>query len=521
MLGMLNRVQAIQRKAEQWRSAREEPQDVIEHVTPEPPTLEAYYRARYPKYDFAAHIKLALEFLASLEGGDIAILNFPPRHGKSDVVQAFIEHVLGVDPVSEIMYLSYSSSLAFQRSRSMRNQIRSGTAFRTAFPDVVLAHDAKKVVEWRLVQGGGLIASGIGGSLTGKGARIAVIDDPLKGRKSAESQVQRDAVIEAFKSDVFTRLDPNGIVIVIQTRWHLEDLTGWLESEIGNADGELGVDASRVKRLVLPALAEPSENTPDPLERAPGVALWPARWGERKLERAAKILGEYDFASLYQQRPFLRGGNLFHEPARYSRIGLTHFDWLQGFTPFTITITCDLAASKNRTADYTVFQVWAHQPALNALGRRARVLEVKRGHWSITEILAVAYELQQKYGVVIRVESVRSQIAVVNHLEENGVWLERIHPSSMGDKYARALQPAAAWNAGVIEVPLEADWDVPGYLREHMAFTGNGEGKDDQVDTTAYNWIFGGETQTVESIPSAGMTTARTSTSSFYRPVRG
>lgn len=455
-----------------------------------------------------------VQTLEGLEPGDCLILNLPPRSSKTETLMTFIEHHLGKHTSDEVMFISYSGALAYQKSRYMRNQVRGGPAYKSMFPRSQLARDATKVSEWRLEGGGGLIASGVGGSLTGKGARIAIVDDPIKGRKSAESKVVRDGVIEFLKADVITRLEPDGILILTQTRWNVDDPSGWLQTLLENGDETL--EGFKLKRLVIPALCDDPES--DPLGREIGESYWPERWTAAKLKRNKVVLGEYDFAALYQQQPYARGGNLFKEPARYNRVGLSHLEWLTGFSPYSITITLDLAASKRRTADFTTFQVWAHQPALNAFGRRARVLEVRRGHWSITEILAMCFELQQRYGVMIRVESVMSQVAVVNHLEENGVWLERINPSQMGDKYARALQPAAAWNAGVIEVPITADWDVSAYLKEHLAFTGNDEGKDDQVDTTAYNWLFGTSSDTAPSTPSAGMATAATNTpASFYR----
>jgi predicted phage terminase large subunit-like protein len=217
-------------------------------------------------------------------------------------------------------------------------------------------------------------------------------------------------------------------------------------------------------------------------------------------------LGEYDFASLYQQRPFLKGGNVFKEsPARFNLVDHNMAGW-------RISITCDLAASQKRTADYTVFQVWAHCGAGD--NRTARVLEVRRGQWGIERIAQVALELQRKYGVILAIESVASQIAVVNFIQRTGVKTKLLNPSRMGDKFARAQPAAAAWNADRIEVPLEAVWEgctVLEYLTEHSQFTGAGDAHDDLVDTTAYNWLEGEMQHRQTSTPGTTNSSAQTS----------
>ena len=129
------------------------------------------------------------------------------------------------------MYASYTASLAYKRSRIIRNEIATGKTFRSSFPHTKLTGDAKAVTFWELLQGGGFIASGVGGSITGMGSSLPVIDDPLKGRKEAESQLIRQNVIDWFTSDLLTRLTPNANLIVVQTRWHPNDLTGCYSSK--------------------------------------------------------------------------------------------------------------------------------------------------------------------------------------------------------------------------------------------------------------------------------------------------
>ena len=177
---MIHKVRSLQRtKAQLRRNGAVEP--------PPAPDFPTYWQARYPKYEYAPHVEILASKLSALRPGDALVINMPPRHGKSETVKAYLEWMLGKDPSTGVMFASYSGALANQASRQIRNEVQSGHAFTQHFPHVQLAPDAKKVQQWRLREGGGLIASGVGGSLTGMGARIGVIDDPLKG--SAASRI--------------------------------------------------------------------------------------------------------------------------------------------------------------------------------------------------------------------------------------------------------------------------------------------------------------------------------------------
>lgn len=410
----------------------------------------------------------------------------PPRHSKSETVGAFIERYMGQNPDHEVMYTCYGSQLATERSRKIRNYVRTSKTFRKFFPTFRLAADQKKVTEWKTAEDGGFLASGVDGSLTGKGAHLLIVDDPIKGRKQAESGKIRQMVIDWFKGDAFTRLAPNARIIIIQTRWHTEDLTGWLLEN--RQDPEFG--AFNWKVVSLPAIAEPTAEEADPLGRQEGEGLWPERFPSERYNGIRKLVGEYDWAAQFQQRPYLKGGNVFSDaPAEYPNV----------YTPQAlrslgarITVVCDQGASDSSTADFTTIEVAAHWGT--GVEHRMDIIDVRRGQWDLDELLEQTLAVQKTWGVEVAIECVMNQVAVVKYLEKRGLRTNRLNPRTMGDKYTRALPASAAWNRGAIRVPKaeHVQWDRAAFVTEHARFTGTDKDKnDDQVDTTAYNWLLG------------------------------
>lgn len=411
-----------------------------------------------------------MAFLESLKPGDIGIINMPPRHGKTETVRAFAEYYLGQHPNHEIMYTSYSSALAYRSSRQIRNEIATGIAFNNCFPTVLLASDSKAVQQWNTLEGGGLRAAGVGGSITGMGAHLAIVDDPLKGRKQAESAVVREAAKEWLKSDLMTRLAPNAIMLLIQTRWHVDDLAGFVLASAGSED----FGGMRVRVLSLPALAEGDQ--PDPLGRTEGQALWPSRWPASKLAKSAEVLGPYDWASLYQQRPYSRGGAVFNDsPARYESLEL------EGKR---LVAFLDTASSKKTSADYSALVVLA---AWSEEGRaRADVVEVIRGRYDLLELEGVVRGVVGRFGVSLRIEETAQSLPILQYLRS--CKLQVVGRRPVGDKFTRAQPVAAAWKRGDIRLPAAAAW-VGEFINELSMFTGTGSDlHDDQVDALSGAW---------------------------------
>ncbi len=296
------------------------------------------------------------------------MLFMPPRHGKSEMVTAgYAAYRMRSDPGINIILGSYNQKLANRFSRKTkrllvddynlhRNQppyaqpsvvgcqpsekAASGANItprpqnpgnsppaRTGGPDLYESGSpfpfaskrrANTDAEWETSHGGGMRAVGVGSGVTGFGADLIIIDDPIKSRAEAESAAYRDRVYEWFNDDIYTRLEPDGAIILIQTRWHDDDLAGRLLREAREEGGE------QWEVIDLAALAEPAAGTTltekvekdscvpdDPLGRSPGEALWPERFSSEALDRIRRKLGSYSFAALYQQKPVPAEGGLF------------------------------------------------------------------------------------------------------------------------------------------------------------------------------------------------------------------
>lgn len=229
------------------------------------------------------------------------LITMPPRHGKSRRAARWAPlWYLSRHPDHRVMIASYSADLADDHGRWIRDAI-------VAYgPQIGLAlHSGSKAANrFDLAdpatgdrKEGGLVTAGVGGGLTGKGAHLAIVDDPIKDAADAESPTMRRRLWDWWTSVLNTRVEPGGSIIVIQTRWHEQDLAGKI------LEGE---DADDWIRLDLPAICD-SDN--DPLGRAPGEALWPLRYGRQALEKIRRAVGERVWWSLYMQKPRpLEGG---------------------------------------------------------------------------------------------------------------------------------------------------------------------------------------------------------------------
>jgi len=304
--------------------------------------LIAFEIATNPNYVPNWHHELVAKELEHIEAfGDrdykILIIDEPPRHGKSQQVSIdFPAWYLGRNPEKEIITSAYSAELAQDFGGKTREKV-SSDIFAHIFPEVILKEDEQARGRWRTMQGGAYTAVGVGGPITGRGANIAVVDDPIKNREEANSEVMRKKLWEWFTSTLFTRLEPNGVVIVMHTRWHMLDLVGMIL-----ANPEL---APRTKHLHLPALAEQRE-----IHRNVDEPLWPERYNRNALMEIKNTVGPYDWASLYMGRPILTELQEF-KPA-----------WFKETTEFQIDmmncrrfLTIDTAMSKNAQADFTGF----------------------------------------------------------------------------------------------------------------------------------------------------------------------
>lgn len=248
----------------------------------------------------ARHHLLLIDALESVERGeiDVLIVTMPPGSAKSTYGSvAFPAWYLGRHPDRCVIAASHTSELAERFGRKVRNIVSSAEHVR-AFPNGGLSADSKAAGRWDTEQGGEYFAAGVGGSVTGRRADLAIIDDPVKSREEADSETIREKQWAWWRDDMTTRLKPGAAVVVIMTRWHEDDLGGRIIKDLQNS-------SQRVKLLSLSM--EALEN--DPLGRAVGDPLWPEWFTPQMLETAKRE--PRTWSALYQQQPRPIGGGEF------------------------------------------------------------------------------------------------------------------------------------------------------------------------------------------------------------------
>jgi len=270
-------------------------------------------------------------------------VHMPPQHGKSlQISTHFPAWYLGNNPNHSVIVTAYNDEHAITFSRKIRNLIDS-PAYQNIFPGIQLSKDSRAANRWELVapNTGELIGAGINGRITGKGAELLLIDDPIKNRMQADSDTFREGLKEAYRSTLATRLHLDAIVICIMTRWHEDDLAGWL---IKNHD---------FKYICLPAIAE--EN--DLLHREVGEPLWPEKFPKKMIENLKQTSGEYNFYSLYQGQPRPAEGLLFKR-SYFNIIDKppNNLSWYRFW---------DLAVTEKKSADWTCSVRVAHDSNAN------------------------------------------------------------------------------------------------------------------------------------------------------------
>lgn len=270
-------------------------------------TLKSFVRKANPRFKFYPHCDLLADVCERVSSGELkrVMIMLPPRHSKSELIsRLFSAYYLFRNPQHFVGINSYSAELAYTLSRASReNFIECGGQVKD---------DVAAVKHWETTAGGGLWAAGVGGSITGKGYHLGIIDDPIKNAEEAASTLIRDKHKEWYSSTFYTRQEPDAAIVIIQTRWHEDDLSGWLLSE--ETQGE---QAEGWHIVNLPAIAEDPPTIPEtcsmePDERGTGEALCPQRYDEEKLSKIRARIGEYHFGALYQQRPTPKEGSFFH-----------------------------------------------------------------------------------------------------------------------------------------------------------------------------------------------------------------
>ena len=301
----------------------------------------------------------------------------PPRHGKSEIgSRSFPAWHLGRYPHHEFIGCSYGSDLANGFSRKVRDVVKD-PAFQAVFPNCVVNKDSQSVEAWLTTKGGGYAAAGVGGPITGRGAHVLVIDDPIKNRDTAESATNRESVWDWYTSTAYTRLAPGGGVLLILTRWHDDDLAGRLLKKMAEGEGDEWV-----------VVEYPAQAVQDELFRKAGDPLHAERYDNEALERIKRAVGPRDWQALYQQNPTPEDGDYFNKDM---------FQWYgpQDIPPYSemnFYTAWDFAIGEKEQNDYSVgitVGVDKHD--------RTFVVDVQRGHWGTMELVDKVLEVYKTW----------------------------------------------------------------------------------------------------------------------------
>jgi predicted phage terminase large subunit-like protein len=360
-------------------------------------------------------------------------------HNSESVRHALAWHILH-DPRKMHAYVTYASGFSRFGSRKVRTICQdAGVRFVDGKPGALN--------QWLTKEGGGLIAEGVNGQLTGKGVDgLFIIDDPIKNRIEAESPILRERIWDFFTDAAFTRLEKNASVIVIMTRWHPDDLAGRL---IKSGWGYLNLQAM-------------SADGP----------LWPDMFTAEKLEEIKNQVGEYTWSSLYMGMPTPRGGQLFRDVLTYDPNATV----VRSGT-WRLAIGIDLAYTAKTKADYSVAVVMA-----TVEDGRCFVLDVVREQMEAPAFCEKLKDLRRKYPAPIRWYASGTESGSAQFLRAQGLPIEVLPP--LGDKFVRAQNVSAAWNSGRVLIPKAAPW-AGAFADEVLSFTGVRDAHDDQVDAMA------------------------------------
>ncbi len=426
--------------------------------------LISYAAYQWPGYRDAAHHRLIARHLEAVERGDIKrlMITMPPRHGKSMLASEFFPAwYMGRNPDHYVVTATYAQELADDFGRKVKNQIEDA-AYQAIFPGVGLADDSKSAKRFHIEgasggfehstsQRGAFYAVGVGGPLTGRGAHLLLIDDPVKNREDAESEVIRKKTKDWYTSTAYTRLMPGGRIIVIQTRWHEDDLAGWLLNEHPH-EGWITLD--------LPAIGND------------GAALWPEQYDVETLEKIKLALGPRDWSALYQQRPSPETGDYF------KRDWLHSYEELPPRSMLSVYGASDYAVTANG-GDYTVHVVVGLDP-----DGRMYLLDLWRGRTSSEQWVSAFCDLVLKWkpiGWAEETGQIKSGVGPFLNREmiNRQAFVAREDFPTRGDKAIRAQSIRGRMAMRGLYVPKGAPW-VAELISEMTHFPVGVH--DDQVD---------------------------------------
>lgn len=425
-----------------------------------------FVKSVWPNFIHGRHHEVMAEAFEKVERGELKrlIINMPPRHTKSEFASYLLPAwYLGKHPEKKIIQTSNTAELAVGFGRKVRNLVDS-EVYASVFPNVALRHDSKAAGRWSTNKDGEYFAIGVGGTVTGKGADLLIIDDPHSEQeaKLAESEPGIfDSVYDWYTSGPRQRLQPGGAIVVVMTRWSKRDLSGRLLKESVQRGGD------EWDVIELPAIL-PS-----------GKSLWPEFWKIEELEALRAELPNSKWQAQYQQDPTSEGAAIVKR--EWWRL------WENDYVPpikFKL-MAWDTAFEKSNKADYSACTIWgvfdhpdengkeqAHIILLNAVRDRVEFPELKR------MVLRLTREWEPDSTII---EKKASGAPLIYELRAMGVPVQEFTPVRGNDKITRLNAVSDLFASGRVWVP-NTRWAEE--VVDEVASFPSGE-HDDYVDTVS------------------------------------
>ena len=420
----------------------------------------------WPEMLIGEHHRIIAAALDRVVSGECKrlMIAMPPRHGKSQMASyLFPAYLMGRKSDSKLIVGSHTAELAQRFGRMIRNLVDDGN-YSDLFPDMRLSADSKAAGRWGTNKGGEAFFIGKGGAMTGRGGDVVILDDILD-EQDALSDTAMENTFEWYTSGPRQRLQPNGAIIIVNTRWRTDDLSGRLLRQQSN------LKADQWEILEFPAIL-PSGNP-----------LWPDFWKIEELEQVKLAIGMGKWNAQWQQQPTRDDGAILRR--EWWR------KWKKPYVPECeyIIQSYDTAYSKKESADYSVITTWGvFYPSADE-GAALILLNVKRGRWDFPELKRIAkseYDYWKPDSVLI--EAKASGISLQQELRRKNIPVFMYSPGGRRknqDKVSRANAVAPLLESGMIWYPENEEWADE--LVEECAEFPNGS-HDDQVDSTVMAW---------------------------------
>lgn len=419
------------------------------------------------------------------------VVKMPFRHGKSQMLSRFLPpHFLGEFPDSEVMLVTYASSLAETFSRYARS-ILTSPEYKELYPDIRIDKKNSGVQEWG-IEGhvGHCTASGLTSGITGKGYHLGLLDDYCASRSDAESETIRNSSWEHFTNDFLTRRAPVSITIVLATPWHVDDIIGRIERKINPDNEEFDKDFPPFKVVSFPAVngeveVGEDETTFCKTKKVKYKTLFPERFNDTWYKQQFASLGTYASSALLQCNPVSRGGNVFNMK------GIHIHDSLSEFPNIRYDRIWDLAHTEKQVnkndPDYTSGTLVGYRKINNAWEIWIKDVARIRANAPERDRFIRACTDKDGYGVAVGIENSVESKDAINVMKDILMGKRSLIPINIkDDKIVRGSYLEPIFEAGNIHI-LRGSWNFD-WLQEFNQFP---SGKhDDQVDNVTAGYYL-------------------------------